>query len=440
MALMRFLMGELHTTRPNLHQRDVWMGDLQRDPFLVSVHLIADPGEGGVLQRAADSMLAWLHPELQLFRVSERAVFAECTRPKRHHGHQGAAPQPALAVILFLQEGGGGSEELGRPPWRYHHSEEVSGTQRSEATVSTQDFFTLGSGTPVWAVRRVRYGKGTLRLTVYCCHDNYAHTVRLYKLLLGRRLAHKKHDFCFLVVYSNPRLEVQMAFRRLPRGRRPAPLDSAVVEVRVRDVGALVPLLPNVCRPISDIRWQTQDYDGNKILLQVQDAQWSRRHHHYPNRAPPRHTVPRHQASLRSLPLCSEEDFYPEWCLSSEGQGTGGRSDSLFSLPNLSSSPGPPATPPRGDRRSRSLQRSATLVPPFRLNVDALLGAEETDVDTGTTFQTGGVDLSVVSAYVPKAGTPVSRNPEEGNDSLESLNGGKREKGHKEEIVEEFYI
>ncbi|XP_051939140.1 protein FAM124A isoform X1 [Hippocampus zosterae] len=427
---------------------DVWMGDLQRDPFLVSVHLIADPGEGGVLQRAADSVLARLHPELQLFRVSERAAaFCERPRPKHHHGYQGGAPQPALAVILFLREGNGGGQELAHPPWRYHHSEVVSGGRRLGAP-TTQDFFTLGSGTPLWALRRVRYGKGTLRLTLYCCHDNYAHTVRLYKLLLGRRLAHKKHDFCFLVVYANPHLEVQMAFRRLPRGRHPTPLDSSAVEVRVRDVGALVPLLPNACRPISDVRWQTQDYDGNKILLQVQAAHRRRCHHHPPHRTAPRRKVLHHQASLRSLPLCGEDDSYPEWFHPSEGQGRGVRSESLYSLPNLSSSPGPP---------SRSLQQKASLVPPFRLNVDALVGTEETDVDTGTTVRAGGVDLRVVSAYVHQAGPPASHSkhlhpegktapPERARDrnfSMTSINGDDHEvllDGHAEEDVEEFYI
>ncbi|KAM9801753.1 protein FAM124A isoform 1-T1 [Syngnathus typhle] len=427
---------------------DVWMGDLQRDPFLVSIHLIADPGEGDVLQRATDSVLAWLHPELQLFRVSERAASSERPRPKHRHN----APQPALAVILFLLEGnGGGQELLLLPPWRYHHSEDVSGGRRSGAA-STQDFFTLGSGTPPWALRRVRYGKGTLRMTLYCCHDNYAHTVRLYKLLLGRRLAHKKPDFCFLVVYANPHLEVQMAFRKLPRGRRPAPLDATVVEVRVRDVGALVPLLPNACRPISDVRWQTQDYDGNKILLQVQGAHWSRRH---PHRAVPRHRDLRHQASLRSLPLGSQEDFYPEWGHPSEGRG--GLSGSLFSLPNLSSSPGPPASPPRQNRRSRSLQRSASLAPPFRLNVDALVGAEETDVDTGTTVRAGGVDLSVMSAYVHQAFPPAShyqhldqedktalpKRTKDGERSTAPPNGENHEalvEGRAGEEFEEFYI
>ncbi|XP_054643523.1 protein FAM124A isoform X2 [Dunckerocampus dactyliophorus] len=415
---------------------DVSMGELQ-DPFLVSVHLIADPGEGLFLQRAADGILAWVHPELQLFKVSERAGFSRHPRPKRHHsGVQAGAPQPALAVILFLQEGCGGEEphrSLRRPPWRHHHSEEVSGGRRMlPLAPSTQDFFTLAPGTPLWAVRQVHYGKEIVRFTLYCCHDNYADTVRLYKLLLQRRLAQKKQDFCFLVVYSNPDMEIQLSFKRLPRGQRPAALDSAVMEVRVRDVGALVPLLPNPCSPISDVRWQTEDYDGNKILLQVQGVHFKLRHdpthiadsslaqpaftwssasyrshrHRHHHRSTSRPRVHHHQVSVCSLPLCCEEDegggewFWRDWCHPSRGRGQ--RSNSLFSLPNLGSSsstcssPGPSPASPRQ-------QRCSSLIPPFRLNVDALFGAEETDVDTGNKVQAGGVDLTVVSAYVQTA-------------------------------------
>lgn len=253
------------------------MGELQ-DPFLVSVHLIADPGQGKFLQRAADAVLAWVHPELQLFRVSERASISQRPWPKRHqNGSPVAACQPALAVILFLQEAYGGEEQilmlhraLQRPPWRYHHTEKVSNGRRMlPLTPCSQDFFTLSPGTPLWAVRQVHYGKEIVRFTVYCRHENYVDMVRLYKLLLQRRVAQKKEDFCFFVVYSNPDMEIQMSFKRLPRGQSPSVLESAVMEVRVRDVGALVPLLPQPCSPISEVRWQTEDYDGNKILLQV---------------------------------------------------------------------------------------------------------------------------------------------------------------------------
>lgn len=437
------------------------MGELQ-DPFLVSIHLICDPGEGDFLQRAADSVLSWVHPELQLFRVSERASISQPRARAKQHPNGGlAAPsQPAVAVILFLQEAYGGEEEilmlrraLQRPPWRYHHTEKVSNGRRMlPLAPCSQDFFTLSPGTPLWAVRQVHYGKEIVRFTMYCQHDNYADMVRLYKLLLQRRLAQKKEDFCFFVVYSSPDMEIQLSFKRLPRGQSPTALESAVMEVRVRDVGALVPLLPHPCSPISEVRWQTEDYDGNKILLQVQSSNFkhqhdpchissavsgpssapstfarsgtshrNRRQHH---RVPSRLRVQRNSHSL----ACEEPEEKEQWsdqCHpdSWRNQWRGHRSGSLFSLPNLGtacsgstcSSPGPPASP---HHRNHSLNRSCSLVPPFRLNVDSLIGAEETNVDTGTKVNPGGsVDLSVVSAYIkpslPQTSRPLSAPPED---------------------------
>ncbi|KAG7255730.1 hypothetical protein CRUP_021426 [Coryphaenoides rupestris] len=471
------------------------MGELQ-DPFLVSVHLIADAGQGKHLQRAADSALAWVHPELQLFRVSERASLLQsrsAARRRRAEDLNAAAAQPALAVILFLRESGrgGGSgygEEptatlhraLHQPPWRFHHAEKVSvggGGNRSGGrrvlplAPCSQDFFTLAPGTLLWAVRQVHYGKEIVRFTVYCRHDNYADMVRLYRLLLQRRPAQKKEDFCFFVVYANPDTEIQLSFKRLPRGQSPAPTHSAVVEIRVRDVGSLVPLLPQPCSPISHVRWQTEDYDGNKILLQVQGARFvhrqdsshsaveslsapstftrssapyrNRRYHRMPSRC-----RAQNQSSYSSLPLACEEldkedeedeedeeddeddeDDEDRWVgrrhpEAWKSQWRNQRSGSIFSLPN----PGPcrstcsspastcgPAPSSTSSRRSRAhphrpppLPRGSPMVPAFRLNLDALVGAEETDVDTGHQVD---ADLSVVSAYAAEPGAPFPGRP-----------------------------
>uniref|UniRef100_A0A3P9L429 Si:dkeyp-74a11.1 n=1 Tax=Oryzias latipes TaxID=8090 RepID=A0A3P9L429_ORYLA len=431
------------------------MGELQ-DPFLVSIHLIADPGQGKFLQRAADAVLSWVHPELQLFRVSERASPSQRPRQKPHQSGPSAAYQPAMAVILFLQEAYGGEEHilmlhhtLQRPPWRYHHTEKVSnGRQMLPLTPCSQDFFTLAPGTPLWAVRQVHYGKEIVRFTIYCLHENYTDMVRLYKLLLQRRVAQKKEDFCFFVVYSNPDMEIQLSFKRLPRGHSPVVLESAVMEVRVRDVGELVPLLPHPCSPISEVRWQTEDYDGNKILLQVQGAYLRHRQDpcHISSIAPETASAPasqkirrHHQRVLcrprvhhnfhKSLPPGGDEqDEQEQWpdlhCFDNQrSQWRGHRSSSLFSLPNLGSasshsncsSPGPSSTP---HTKSHSLKRSPSLVPPFRLNVDALIGAEETDVDTGVKVNLGSsADLSVVSAYIESSlaqtPRPLSAPPED---------------------------
>lgn len=150
----------------------------------------------------------------------------------------------------------------------------------------------------------------------------------------------------------------------------------------------------------------------------------NRRYHH---RLASRSKV--HQTSYSSLPVaCEEPDEQVQWLErhnpdSWRAQWRGHRSGSLFSLPNMGSasshstcsSPGPSPSP---HHRSHSLNRSSSLIPPFRLNVDALIGAEETDVDTGNRVNSGSsVDLTVVSAYIksslPQTSRPLSAPPED---------------------------
>lgn len=244
------------------------MGDLLQDPFLVSVHIITDPGEAKTLQSAADQLLSLLHPQLTLFRVSERAERPQ-PRPQCFTDLH-LSLHPCLSVILFLHEDyrGGESHEqqLRRPPWRYHHTEQVKGLSFSPVM---QDFFILAPGTPLWALRQVHYGKEIVRFTIYCRYETYSDQVRLYRLLLRRPLAQRSRLYSFCVVYSNHHMEIQLSFKRSPRGQDPTPTERTLMEIRVRNVSGLIPLLPHPCRPISDIRWQTKDYDGNKILLQV---------------------------------------------------------------------------------------------------------------------------------------------------------------------------
>nr|XP_038029807.1 protein FAM124A isoform X2 [Anas platyrhynchos] len=344
--------------------------DIQ-DPFLVSVHIITDPGESKTLQQAIDKLLAWIHPDLQLFRVSERRV----SKKRRKPGKAGA-PQPALAVILFLQEEYGEEpilqlhETFQRPPWRYHHTERVHGKFLPYMPCS-QDFYTLAPETPLWAIRPVHYGKEIIRFTIYCRNENYADILKLYELILKRPVCQKKADFCVFPVYSNMEIDIQFSLKKLPKGQMPVPTESAVLEFRVKDVGQLVPLLPNPCSPISEGRWQTEDHDGNRILLQ-QDL---------------RHgdggDFTRRSSSASSI----------SWSFQ--------RSKSLFCLPTVSTSPTSETA-----HFSEPFQFSSTGSPATRLktwrcsprlNIDDLEGAQETDVDTGRKLSFS--DLSVVSAY-----------------------------------------
>ncbi|XP_064909121.1 protein FAM124A isoform X2 [Columba livia] len=342
-----------------------------QDPFLVSVHIITDPGESKTLQQAIDKLLAWIHPDLQLFRVSERRVPKKRRRPCK-----AGVSQPALAVILFLQEEYGEEpilqlhETFQRPPWRYHHTEKVHGKFLPYMPCS-QDFYTLAPETPLWAIRPVHYGKEIIRFTIYCRSENFVDILKLYELILKRPVCQKKMDFCVFPVYSNMEIDIQFSLKKLPKGQVPIPTESAVLEFRVKDVGQLVPLLPNPCSPISEGRWQTEDHDGNRILLQ-QDLRHS-----------------------------DQGDFTRRSSSASSISWSFQRSKSLFCLPTVNSSSAAETFHFSEPFNFLSTGSSATRLKTWkcspRLNIDDLEGAQETDVDTGMKLSFS--DLSVVSAY-----------------------------------------
>ncbi|XP_015284539.1 PREDICTED: protein FAM124A [Gekko japonicus] len=375
-----------------------------RDPFLVSAHIIADPEESSALQQAIDNLLSWIHPDLQLFPVAERRV---PRKPRKHD--KVVDSQPALAVILFLQEEedeepiGQLHKSFQRPPWRYHHTEQVHGNFLPYMP-GGQDFFTLAEGTPLWAIRPVHYGKEIIRFTIYCSHENFDNIMKLYELILRRRACQKRADFCIFLIYSNVDINIQFSLKRLPKGHIPRPTDSAVLEFRVRDVGQLVPFLPNSCSPISEGRWQTEDPDGNKILLQqawykkyAKQSQcfWPSPSRNLPD-VPLRSFVPgsnrlKHKRMYLDARSCDQKSGSA--CANSDSFQ---RSRSLVCLPTTSSSLSP---------ASFHFNKPSLLLSTFssgrrtgaRINIDDLEGVQETDVDTG--MKLASSDLSVVSAY-----------------------------------------
>uniref|UniRef100_A0A9L0TF20 Family with sequence similarity 124 member A n=1 Tax=Equus caballus TaxID=9796 RepID=A0A9L0TF20_HORSE len=389
-----------------------------QDPFLVSIHIIADPGESQPLQEAIDKVLAWIHPDLQLFRVSER-------RASRRRRKLPKVAQPALAVVLFLQEEYGEEQilqlhrTLQRPPWRHHHTERVPGRFLPYLPCS-QDFFTLAPGTPLWAIRPVHYGREIVRFTIYCRHDNYADILKFYELILRRSPSQKKTDFCIFPIFSNLDVDIQFSLKRLPSDQTPVPTDSSVLEFRVKDIGQLVPLLPNPCSPISEGRWQTEDHDGNKILLQAQKVHKkfpkpSRAHHseQKPDSMPspsatalsctpgssqqPLLDSSHPGLSQTGLPTRHQQEFARRASVPPSLPWSFQRSKSLFCLPTGDPSPASSAVPQWFSNTGAPGHRASEWRHSQLFSIDDLEGAQETDVDTGLRLSSS--DLSVVSAY-----------------------------------------
>ncbi|XP_075448098.1 protein FAM124A isoform X2 [Ascaphus truei] len=399
-----------------------------QDPFLVSIHVITDPGESRSLQDAIDKLLAWVHPDLQLFRVSERRV------SKKRKPTKACTSQPALAVILFLQEEYGEEQILHlhdcfqRPPWQFHHTERVHGRFLPYMPCN-QDFFTLANGTPLWAIRQVHYGKEIIRFTIYCSYENFADMLKMYELILKKSVWKKKADFCVFPIYSNMDIDIEFSLKRLLKGQLPMPLESSLLEFRVKDFGQLIPLLPNQCSPISEGRWQTEDHDGNKILLQqvhhlTRKTVW--KHPNYRSRnsavAPQISFIPRSNRSKTDKTKTyfsngrgpcfgvSQQDLTnDERDIIQSSKGTSGtpqlfqRSKSLFCLPTLNSFAScesfPLSEPPHFHGKEPPTYQASVWRGSPRINIDDLEGVQETDVDTGMKLSCS--DLSVVSAHSP---------------------------------------
>uniref|UniRef100_A0A8C8RGE5 Family with sequence similarity 124 member B n=1 Tax=Pelusios castaneus TaxID=367368 RepID=A0A8C8RGE5_9SAUR len=242
----------------------------QTDSLVMTVHLLATSGHSLLLQQTLDQLLGWICLDVRLFLVSERVT------PVKYYEkcHQKSSGFPGMSILLFLHEGFG-EERLFRvhdffqhPPWQYYHMQHANGKRYPYASAS-QEFYGLDEHMPIWGVRQVHYGTEILRVTLYCSFDNYDDAVRLYEMILQKEATMQKSNFCVFVLYATKGVTVQLCLKQLPPGVSVELKESSVLQFKVQEIGQLVPLLPNPCVPISSSRWQTQDYEGNKILLQV---------------------------------------------------------------------------------------------------------------------------------------------------------------------------
>ncbi|XP_026523780.1 protein FAM124B [Notechis scutatus] len=247
--------------------------DVRGDSMRMAVHLLANTGHAIHLQQALDQLQEWISLDIRLFLVSERPS------PIKYYEtyHQKSSRFPSTSVLLFLHEDFGEErffqvhDFFQHPPWQPVHIECPSRKLSYHAHLDHQDFYGLDEHMPVWGLRQVHYGMEILRVTLYCSFDNYEDAVRLYETILQKEATVQKSGFCAFLLYTTQSLVVQLCLKQLPLGMSVDLKESSVLQFKVYEIGELVPLLPNPCVPISNTRWQTEDYEGNKILLQVQN-------------------------------------------------------------------------------------------------------------------------------------------------------------------------
>ncbi|XP_073530727.1 protein FAM124B [Phyllobates terribilis] len=235
----------------------------------VTIHLLANPGESEVFRQAVKRILQGLCMDIQLIMVSDRAAPIQCYEYRKRRFEF-----PGISVILFLREDLG-EERISLlqsffqlPPWDHVNTGFSQGPSQSSCQ-TTDDFYSLNVHMPVWGIRQVHYGTEILRVTLYCDFDNYEDSVRLYEMILGMEATSQKIGFCLFSLHSTKHTCIQFSLKQLPPGVCAQVKHACALQFTIQAIGQLVPLLPYPCVPISDMRWQTQDYDGNKILFLV---------------------------------------------------------------------------------------------------------------------------------------------------------------------------
>ncbi|XP_040204986.1 protein FAM124B [Rana temporaria] len=247
--------------------------DAQQAALPVTIHLLVSKGDFAIFHQAIDRLLQDLYVDTPFFLVSEQGAPVP-----RYEYRKRRVEFPGISVTLFLREDL--NEErisllqsfFQLPPWDHVNTELNLG--KSCLFSQNCDFYCLDVHTPVWGIRRVHYGAEILRVTLYCSCDNYEDAVRLYETILGVEATTQKFGFCFFVLRSTKHISIQLSLKQLPPGVSVQVKDACALQFTIQEIGQLVPLLPYPCVPISDTRWQTQDHDGNRILLLVADNSW----------------------------------------------------------------------------------------------------------------------------------------------------------------------
>ncbi|XP_059149880.1 LOW QUALITY PROTEIN: protein FAM124B-like [Physella acuta] len=262
----------------NGHKSDPKSGSLafNLDPCRITLHIIADPHEVCPLADLYQPIISYVDPHLHLFRVTERSA------PRYKPNLTSTSTTPALAVMGFLtrirtRTHGTRSRDvisearqlLKRRPWRFHHDEKMHAGKINALPDNAQEYYYTSPDLPLWALRHVHYGRQHIRYVLYTYRASWADQVNFYKLVFGIEPDLLRDDFCLFTVYANENYDVQFALKKQTNDQDIVTLDSVYIQIKVKDVGRLVPLLPGVCRPVSDVKWQTSDHDGNVIVLDV---------------------------------------------------------------------------------------------------------------------------------------------------------------------------
>ncbi|XP_060563366.1 protein FAM124A-like [Ruditapes philippinarum] len=240
----------------------------------MTIQLLTDTHEISAMEDVYQPIINWIDPDLHVLKITDKSESLDNAFTSLSDI---SAQIPSMAIMVFLQEDGMvGFERIQtmkryfeKSPWKFHHSEQVNRGAINPYPYNSQDFYYTSEDLPLWAVRQVHTGKEFFRTVLFVKDTNWQSMMQFYKLILGSEPDVKREDFCLFTVSSFHNFNIQLALKKLQVDTKPRVLDSVRLQFLVNDISNIVSLLPNVCRPLSDTRWETTDNDGNVIVLET---------------------------------------------------------------------------------------------------------------------------------------------------------------------------
>lgn len=240
----------------------------------MTVQFLTDTHEISATENVYQPIINAIDPDLNVLKIVDKSESVDndfTSLPAV------SAQIPSMAIMVFLQEEGMvGFERIQtmkryfeKPPWKFHHSEQVHRGTINPYPYNSQDFYYTSEDLPLWAVRQVHTGKEFFRTVLFVSENNWQSMMQFYKLIIGREPDVKRDDFCLFTISSFHEFDIQLALKKLQEDTKPRTLDSVRLHFIVTDIGNIVSYLPNVCRPLSDTRWETTDNDGNIVVLET---------------------------------------------------------------------------------------------------------------------------------------------------------------------------
>lgn len=243
------------------------------DPLRLTIHCLTDSHEIFSMMDIYQPVIDWIDPDLHVMKISE---ITDINGISDNHIDVITSHIPSVTIMVFLHEEGmigceriqGAKRHFERPPWKFHHSESVSKGRVNPYPYNSQDFYYTSEDLPLWAVRQVHCGNEHMRIVVFTSEKNWVDMMGFYTLIIGSEPDLHRNDFCLFTVHTHVHYDVQFALKKLGGETTPRSPACVKIQFRVPELAHVVPLFPNICKPLSDTRWETTDHDGNTIILE----------------------------------------------------------------------------------------------------------------------------------------------------------------------------